>query len=179
VLHAALWFARRIHPVVFSRRLCAAWRRRRGLSRLKLRRIFFRQLSGLLARHFHGELAQRWHHPDFLGQDIREVRAESGRQCNSEKAYRMPAGGTRNAFGGCTPTPKIASCSSGVWNGYSCGAEGWFNDCRQLADQVSLQQRQLNRNGIRDGLRFRLLEDQYDYCQRAFRGTLFGFGLEE
>ena len=88
-------------------------------------------------------------------------------------------GGTRNAFGGCTPTPKIASCSSGVWNGYSCGAEGWFNDCRQLADQVSLQQRQLNRNGIRDGLRFRLLEDQYDYCQRAFRGTLFGFGLEE
>jgi hypothetical protein len=87
-------------------------------------------------------------------------------------------GGARNGFGGCT-APKIASCTSGVWNGYSCGAEGWFNDCRQLADQMALQQRQLYRNGIRDGLRFRLLEDQYDYCQHAFRGTLPWLGLEE
>jgi len=109
--------------------------------------------------------------------------AKSERKAVANVIVKKPigclGGGTRNAFGGCTPTPKIASCSSGVWNGYSCGAEGWFNDCRQLADQVSLQQRQLNRNGIRDGLRFRLLEDQYDYCQRAFRGTLFGLGLEE
>jgi hypothetical protein len=44
---------------------------------------------------------------------------------------------------------------------------------------VSLQQRQLNRNGIRDGLRFRLLHDQYDYCQRAFRGTLPWLELQE
>ena len=80
-------------------------------------------------------------------------------------------GGSRNASGACVITSS--SCPSRQqWNGFSCGAQGWFNDCRVLAEQLSAEQRRSQgRNNPGQSLRNQMLQDQYEQCL-----SRFGFG---
>jgi hypothetical protein len=85
-------------------------------------------------------------------------------------------GGPRNSFGNCAVQPQIASCPVGDywgWNGYGCGQEAFFNDCRQLGDQLAGQERRyLRMRSSREILRYHLLNDQYERCMTAFHFTL-------
>jgi hypothetical protein len=87
-------------------------------------------------------------------------------------------GGSRNSLGNCAVQPQIANCPVGEywgWNGYACGQEAFFNDCRALGDQVvGQQQRYLRMRSSREVLRYHLLNDQYERCMTAFHFTLTG-----
>jgi hypothetical protein len=85
-------------------------------------------------------------------------------------------GGGRNSFGNCTVQPlQFAACPAGDywdWNGYACGQEAFFNDCRSLGDELQKQgQRYLRMRSTREILRYHLLNDQYEHCMSAFHFT--------
>jgi hypothetical protein len=71
---------------------------------------------------------------------------------------------------------QFAACPAGDywdWNGYACGQEAFFNDCRSLGDELQKQgQRYLRMRSTREILRYHLLNDQYERCMTAFHFTL-------
>src|SRR5580698_3196242 len=75
-----------------------------------------------------------------------------------------PRGQSRGSNGACVLASN-ACPSSQAWNGFSCGTQGWFNDCsylaREMADQKRLMQGQ---NDYGQSLRYRTLQDQYQQC---------------
>ena len=83
-------------------------------------------------------------------------------------------GGARNSVGACVPVSQ--SCrSSQPWNGFSCGTQGWVNDCSSLARQLASQRQQMqSQSDYGQSLRYRMLQSQYQQClmrDRSNRGT--------
>jgi hypothetical protein len=70
--------------------------------------------------------------------------------------------------------PRNACSSRQPWNGFGCGTEGWFNDCRVLAEELIKQQRQMRVQYPGQGLRRQLMLNQYDNCAKRFALEPFG-----
>jgi hypothetical protein len=75
-----------------------------------------------------------------------------------------PRGESRGTSGACVLTSNTCP-SNRAWNGFSCGTQGWFNDCSSLAQQIADQKRLMQgQNGYGQSLRYRMLQDQYQQC---------------
>jgi len=72
-------------------------------------------------------------------------------------------------------------CRSGQsWNGFACGTQYWFNDCRALADQLAAQERQMRgQNDPGQSLRHQLLQNQYEQCLKRFSLLPFGYAFND
>ncbi len=93
-----------------------------------------------------------------------------------------PPGESRNGTGACGP-PVVANnmCRAGQsWNGFACGTQYWFNDCRAFADQLAAQERQQRgRNDPGQSLRHQLLQNQYEQCMKRFGLRPFGYAFND
>jgi len=72
-------------------------------------------------------------------------------------------------------------CRAGQsWNGFACGTQYWFNDCRALADQLAAQERQMRgQNDPGQSLRHQLLQNQYEQCLKRFSLLPFGYAFND
>ncbi len=97
----------------------------------------------------------------------RRVPCKKGQPCNV-----CPGGGTRNSAGNCG-YPQI--CSTGLgWNGFACGSQYGFSNCRILADQITALQGQMaGKNDPGLSLRYQLLREQYEQCLARSRSFAF------
>ena len=91
------------------------------------------------------------------------------RPCLKEPCMVCPPGGLRNGKGACGPL-VVNACQLGQsWNGFACGAQGWFSDCRSLAEQLAaMRQQMVGQVDAGQSLRYRLLQTQYEQCLRRF-----------
>jgi len=102
--------------------------------------------------------------------------------CRKGPCPICPPGESRNGNGACGP-PVVASnvCRAGqTWNGFACGTQYWFNDCRALADQLAAQERQMRgQNDPGQSLRHQLLQNQYEQCLKRFSLRPFGYAFND
>jgi len=102
--------------------------------------------------------------------------------CLKGRCPVCPPGESRNGTGTCGP-PVVASnlCRAGQsWNGFACGTQYWFNDCRALADQLAVQERRMRvHNDPGDSLRHQLLQNQYEQCLKRFSLQPFGYAFND
>ncbi len=97
--------------------------------------------------------------------------------CRKEPCAVCPPGESRNGRGACGPSVVAGNvCQGGQsWNGFACGTQYWFNDCRDLANQLAAQERQMRgQNDPGQSLRHQLLQNQYEQCLRHFSLEPFG-----
>jgi hypothetical protein len=113
-------------------------------------------------------------HPFRNRKPVQIAESKRSAPCLKQPCAICPPGQSPGGRGGCV-APRNA-CSSGQgWNGFSCGTEGWFNDCRVLAEQLAEQQRQMRgQNDPGQSLRRQLLLNQYDHCAKRFGLEPFG-----
>ncbi len=85
-------------------------------------------------------------------------------RCLKEPCAVCPPGESRNGNGACVVANN--GCAAGQsWNGFACGTQYWFNDCRALADQLAAERQQIRgRNDPGQSLRHRRLQEQYEDC---------------
>ncbi len=84
-----------------------------------------------------------------------------------------PSGEARNGKGACVIESNACSYRQS-WNGFSCGLPYWSNDCDALAQQMVTQRRQMKgQNDYGQGLRLRMLQDQYEQCLRRYGSYAF------
>jgi hypothetical protein len=94
--------------------------------------------------------------------------------CGKKPCPVCPPGESRNGGGACGVVNNV--CSSGQsFNGFACGTQYWFDDCRALADQLAMQERQMReQNDPGQSLRYHLLQNQYEQCLSRFSLEPFG-----
>ena len=85
-------------------------------------------------------------------------------RCLKEPCAVCPPGKSSNGKGACVLASNV--CPTGqFWNGFACGTQYWFNDCRALADQLAAERQQIRgRNDPGQSLRHRRLQEQYEDC---------------
>jgi len=85
-------------------------------------------------------------------------------RCLKEPCAVCPPGKSSNGKGACVLASN--GCPTGqFWNGFACGTQYWFNDCRALADQLAAERQQIRgRNDPGQSLRHRRLQGQYEDC---------------
>jgi hypothetical protein len=91
-----------------------------------------------------------------------------------------PPGESSNGKGGCVSSVvESNACQPGQFgNGFACGTQFWFNDCRALADELAAQQRQMGGQvDAGQSLRYQLLKEQYDRCLERYRFYPFSAAL--
>jgi len=91
-----------------------------------------------------------------------------------------PPGTSRNGKGACVSSVvESNACQPGQFgNGFACGTQFWFNDCRALADELAAQQRQMGGQvDAGQSLRYQLLKEQYDRCLERYRFYPFSAAL--
>jgi hypothetical protein len=109
-------------------------------------------------------------HPFKKATPVQSVRYKPTVPCFKEPCAICPSGGSRN--GACRVVNT--GCRSGqAWNGFGCGAQYWSNDCTALAHQLAAMRRQMHGQNDIDSLHYRLLQDQYQQCERRFGSYAF------
>jgi len=85
-------------------------------------------------------------------------------RCLKEPCAVCPPGKSSNGKGACVLASNV--CPTGQFgNGFACGTQYWFNDCRALADQLAAERQQIRgRNDPGQSLRHRRLQEQYEDC---------------
>jgi hypothetical protein len=112
-------------------------------------------------------------HPFRKAKLVQSAEFKSPAPCLKAPCAVCPPGQSRSGNRACAVVSN--ACSSGqVWNGFSCGAQGWFSDCNALARELAEQRRQMqSQSDYGQSLRYRMLQNQYDQCMRRSRS---GFG---
>jgi hypothetical protein len=78
-----------------------------------------------------------------------------------------PPGGSH--FGGACRVASNGCLAGQSWNGFSCGAGYWSNDCNALAEQLAAERQEMQgQNDYGQSLRLRMLQQQYEQCLRRF-----------
>jgi hypothetical protein len=88
-----------------------------------------------------------------------------------------PSGQARGWKGGCFT--QANACQAGQsWNGFTCGVQGFLNDCTSLAQELA-RQRQLMRsqNDYGQGLRYQWLMNRYQQCLMHSRSAFGPYAL--
>ncbi len=95
---------------------------------------------------------------------VRRAEFRRPRRCLREPCAVCPPGASSNGKGACVLASNV--CPTGqFWNGFACGTQYWFNDCRALADQLAAERQQIRgRNEPGQSLRHRLLQEQSEDC---------------
>ncbi len=88
--------------------------------------------------------------------------------CLKGRCPVCPPGESRNGTGACVPANNV--CATGQsWNGLTCSAQYWYNDCADLAGQLAAYRRQMRgRNDPGQALFYRLLQQQYESCMARY-----------
>ena len=96
--------------------------------------------------------------------------------CRREPCAVCPPGAPRKGRGGCVASVTASVCQTGqFWNGFTCGTEAWFDDCRALREQLAEQQRQMRgQNDPGPSLRYQQLKGQYYRCMERLGVYPFG-----
>jgi hypothetical protein len=84
-----------------------------------------------------------------------------------------PPGESRGGNGACVVANN--ACAAGQsWNGFACGGQYWFNDCRDLANQLAAQRRRMQgQSDPGQALFYRLLQQQYESCMTRYGSSTF------
>jgi len=83
--------------------------------------------------------------------------------------------GGRSATGQCINQSQYSCLNGQVWNGFSCGAQAWFNSCRALEEELADQRlRMQGQADSAESLRYQSLLQQYEQCVRQFGLGRFG-----
>ena len=90
--------------------------------------------------------------------------------CRKGENCACAGGGSRNAAGMCVSGAQFFCSGSEVWNGFACGRQAWFNDCRSLANELRAEER-LMQGQVDPGqsLRHQMLVNQYQHCLQRSR----------
>jgi hypothetical protein len=88
-----------------------------------------------------------------------------------------PSGQARGWKGGCYT--QANACQAGQsWNGFTCGVQGFLDDCTNLAQELA-RQKQLMRsqNDYGQGLRYQWLMNRYQQCLMHSRSAFGPYAL--